>query len=172
MGSRLMRHVIPALVAVGLMLAAGSLPAQDVAGPAPQALPVVALPPELDRVLRDYERAWHAGDAAALASLFAEDGFVLQRNRPPVRGRVAIRAAYAGQGAGGLLRLRALAWSTSESIGYIIGAYGYGNAPGDTGKFTLTLRRVPGGPWLIFSDMDNANVSPQPQGASDTPSPE
>src|SRR6185295_2049761 len=35
----------------------------------------VALPPELARVLTDYEAGWKAGDAAALASLFAEDGF-------------------------------------------------------------------------------------------------
>ena len=27
-------------------------------------LPSIALPPELERVLRDYERAWAAGDAA------------------------------------------------------------------------------------------------------------
>ena len=37
----------------------------------------VALPPELARVLTDYEKAWQARDAAALAALFAEDGFVL-----------------------------------------------------------------------------------------------
>jgi ketosteroid isomerase-like protein len=168
-----MSHSILAFVAVGLMLAAGPLPAQDAAKPATgQELPHVALPPELDRVLRDYERASRAGDAVALASLFAEDGFVLQGNRPPIRGRPAIRAAYEGRGEGGQLRLRALAFSTSGTIGYIIGAYGYGPTPGDIGKFTLTLRRAPGGSWLIFSDMDNSNRSAQQQGAPDTPSPE
>jgi len=29
------------------------------------------------------------------------------------------------------------------------------------GKYTLTLRRTPGGPWLIFSDMDNGNQPPR-----------
>ncbi|WP_139381631.1 nuclear transport factor 2 family protein [Pseudoxanthomonas indica] len=119
------------------------------------------LPAELDRVLRDYERAWRAGDAAALASLFAEDGFVLQSNQPPVRGRAAIQAAYEEQG-GAPLRLRALAYAVDDTTGYIIGAYGYGDAPGDMGKFTLTLRRAPGGQWLIFSDMDNMNALPKP----------
>jgi hypothetical protein len=39
--------------------------------PAPTApLPSVALPPGLDHVLRDYERAWRARDADALAGLF------------------------------------------------------------------------------------------------------
>lgn len=129
--------------------------------PAPASL---SLPPELDRVLRDYERAWGAGDAAGLASLFAEDGFVLQSNRPPIRGRPAIQAAYAGQG-GASLRLRALAFAAEETTGYIIGAYRYDEVPGDMGKFTLTLRRKPGEPWLIFSDMDNANAPPKPRPA-------
>src|SRR5215813_6459445 len=82
----------------------------------------VALPPPLERVLRDYERAWRARDPAALAGLFAEDGFVLPNGRLPVRGRDAIRATYAE--GGGPLLLRALAYATEGSIGYIIGAYG------------------------------------------------
>ena len=101
----------------------------------------------------------------------SEDGFVLQGNRPPIRGRPAIQAAYEGRGEGGPLRLRALAFATADTIGYIIGAYGYGNAPGDTGKFTLTLRRARGEPWLIFSDMDNSNAPPRQHDIPDTPSP-
>ncbi|WP_140873861.1 YybH family protein [Myxococcus xanthus] len=148
-------------VILGSLLLTAPLLAQTTSAPAASVrLPDVSLPPALDRVLRDYERAWRAGDAAALASLFAEDGFVLQSNRPPVRGRAAIRAAYEGQG-GGPLQLRALAFATEDTSGYIIGAYGYGNRADDTGKFTLTLRRAPGGPWLIVSDMDNANAPPR-----------
>lgn len=30
-----------------------------------------------------------------------------------------------------------------------------------TGKFTLTLKRVGDGPWLIFSDMDNTSAPPR-----------
>ena len=156
-------------IALGLASITGSVLAQDVSAPAePQELASTELPSELDRVLRDYERAWRTGDAAALAALFAEDGFVLQGNRPPVRGRTAIRAAYEGQG-GADLRLRALAFSTGERSGYIIGGYRYGDAPSDMGKFTLTLSRSPGKPWLIFSDMDNANAPPKPRRASSTP---
>jgi ketosteroid isomerase-like protein len=116
----------------------------------------VSLPPQLDRVLRDYERAWRSGDAAKVAALFSIDGFVLQNGRAPVRGRDAITHAYTGQ-AGGPLRLRALAYAVSDTVGYIIGAYGYGDTPGDMGKFTVTLRRARGAAWEIFSDMDNGN---------------
>lgn len=137
-------------------LLAGPAAAQQ---PATQ-LPDDALPPALDRVLRDYEQAWRSGDAKALAALFTEDGFVLQSEHAPVRGRAAIEAAYAGQGSSPL-RLRALAHTTEGSTGYIIGAYTYGSNVGDTGKFTLTLQRVGDGPWMIFSDMDNTSASPR-----------
>ena len=143
---------------------AGEAHTQAPAAPVAE-LPSVQLPPELDRVLRDYEAAWGRGDAAGLAALFAEDGFILQGGRAPVRGRGAIQAAYAGQG-GAPLRLRALASATAGTVGYIIGAYGYGDAAGDVGKFTLTLRRGPDGRWLIFSDMDNASRPPRPAGAT------
>lgn len=127
--------------------------------PVAQELPSITLPPSLDRVLRDYEAAWRKGDAAALAALFAEDGFVLQSGRAPARGRAAIQSLYTGQG-GAPLRLRALAASVADTVGFIVGAYGYGNNRGDQGKFTLTLRRRAGGPWLIFSDMDNMSRPP------------
>lgn len=170
-GIETMNRSTLAVVMVGLTVVASPLPGQNVPVPATSTvLPDVALPPELDRVLRDYERAWRAGDAVALAALFAEDGFVLQGGRPPVRGRSAIQAAYAGQG-GGPLRLRALAFATEDTIGYIIGAYGYDDTPGDIGKFTLVLHRAPGEPWLIFSDMDNSDAPPRHQGAPDPPLP-
>jgi ketosteroid isomerase-like protein/predicted enzyme related to lactoylglutathione lyase len=124
----------------------------------------VTLPPELDRVLRDYERAWQAKDPAGLAELFTEDGFVLGNGRPPVRGRAAIREVYAG--AGGALHLRAFAFATAGDVGYILG--GYAAAPGtaDDGKFTLTLARGPSGRWLIVSDMDNPDRRPAAQPAA------
>ena len=50
---------------------------------AAEALPSVSLPPELDRVLRDYERAWRGNDIPALVALFTDDGFVLQPGKAP-----------------------------------------------------------------------------------------
>jgi ketosteroid isomerase-like protein len=132
----------------------------------------VTLPPELDRVLRDYERAWRSGDATAVAALFAEDGYVLQSGRNPIRGRTAIANAYKGQ-AGGPLRLRAFAYATSDTTGYILGAYGYGEGSTipDQGKYTVTLRRSRGGPWQLFSDMDNGNQSPRQRTPGPQPAP-
>jgi len=117
--------------------------------------PSVALPAELERVLRDYESAWGARSAVALARLFADDGFVLQPGRPPARGQDEIVRAYTGSG--GPLALRALAYATAGDIGYIVGAYSGAAGKPDDGKFILLVRRAPGGPWKIAADMDNGN---------------
>lgn len=117
--------------------------------------PSIKLPAELDRVLRDYERAWSGRDPNAVAELFSEDGFALPSGKRPARGREAIRGVYAS--AGGDLRLRALAVASDGRIGWIIGAYGYGDAKGDVGKFVLALRRDSAGRWLIAADIDNAS---------------
>jgi ketosteroid isomerase-like protein len=151
-----MRFAKAALLIAAVSLPAPSFARAQEAPPAP--LPSATLPPEVDRVLRDYERAWAAGDETAVAALFTEDGFVLQNGKPPVRGRAAIRQAYADFS--GPLRLRAMAYATGDSVGYIVGAYAYGEG-GEIGKFTLALRRAPGGPWMIASDMDNMNQMPR-----------
>lgn len=149
-----------AAIVLALLAAPAAVSAQQ--GPPPPAeaapLPSVSLPPELDRVLRDYERAWRARDAEGLAALFTEDGMVLQGGRPPVRGRDAVREAY--EGAGGPLSLRALAYATDGDVGYIIGGFARAEGEPDGGKFVLTLRRE-GGVWRIASDMDNPNQMPR-----------
>jgi ketosteroid isomerase-like protein len=145
---------------LGLVLAAAFVPAATVAQEeAPPRRPSVELPAELDRVLGDYERAWDAGDAQALAGLFTEDGFV-SNGSGWIRGRDEIRAEYAR--AGGPLRLRALEWATAGEVGWIVGAYGYGPEASerDAGKFVLALRRGADGRWLIAADLDNSNRSP------------
>jgi hypothetical protein len=81
-------HIVWSLA---VMLAAASA----VAAPPPEPalgppLPSVTLPPELDRVLRDYEKAWQARDAAGLAALFAEDN---SNRRPSAQPTAATPAA-------------------------------------------------------------------------------
>ncbi len=143
---------------IGILFGCLLVGALTSAGPASENspdLPTVELPPELDRVLREYERAWEARDAPALAALFTEDGFVLSPGRPPVGGRENIERRY--RDSGGPLALRALAYAAEDDVGYIIGAYSRAEGEPDIGKFTLTLRRGSDGRWLIVSDMDNGN---------------
>ena len=145
-----LRYVAGVILVLAL-LAAHSAAAQE----SPTPLPSIELPPALARVLTDYETAWSAGDAAGLARLFAEDGFVLSRSRPPIRGRAAIEKHYTGKG--GPLSLRALAYAAEGSVGFIIGAYAHKKGAPDAGKFTLTLVKNDEGRWLIMSDMDSGN---------------
>ena len=140
--------------ATALLLIPIFLTASPASGPDQQ--PSVQLPPELGRVLRDYEQAWSHGDASALAKLFADDGFVLSPGKSMVRGRAAVEEAYRENG-GAPLALRAVAFATEGKVGYIIGAYAERAGDPDRGKFTLTLRRESSGRWLIVSDMDNGN---------------
>jgi ketosteroid isomerase-like protein len=150
-----------ALFAIGAILwASASVGQSQQTPPPPQQAsppqpPSVPLSPELARVLTDYETAWRAGDGAALARLFDEDGFVLANGGPPVRGRAAIQQHY--KGPGGPLALRAFAFATEGRVGYILGGFARQEGTPDIGKFTLTLRRGSDGHWLIVSDMDNGN---------------
>jgi ketosteroid isomerase-like protein len=148
-----MRTVL--LILIGSLLPLQAASAQQVDSVATNTVPSVALPPALDRVLRDYEQAWRDYDAEALAALFTEDGFVLRSGHLPVRGRDAIAAAY--QDAGGRLHLRALAFEQSGPTAYIIGGYTSTPKWPDAGKFILTLRKEPDDRWRITADMDNRN---------------
>ncbi len=140
------------LLAVAPLGAASALDAQT------PLLPSVTLPAPLARLPSDYEVAWRNKDAVALAALFAPDGFVLPNGTPPVRGRGEIQKHYTGKG--GPLALRALAFATEGSVGYIIGTFARQTGEPDVGKFTLTLRQGSDGRWLIRSDMDNGNSRP------------
>lgn len=146
-----MRKAVRMLLIMTLLVATSATGQQET----PAAEPSVSLPPDLARVLTDYEAAWSKKDPSALAGLFAEDGFVLPGGSPPVRGRAAIQKHYTGQG--GPLSLRAIAYAAEGGVGYIIGGYTDTAGKPDTGKFTLTLRKGSDGRWLIMSDMDNSN---------------
>ena len=143
-----------AVFAISLSVLTAALVFAQPQSPAGQE-PSVKLPPAIARILTDYEAAWRNRDAAGLARLFAEDGFVLPSGRPPVRGRAAIQQHYTGQG--GPLALRAIAFEAEGKVGYIIGGFAQQEGQPDAGKFTLTLRKDTSGRWLIMSDMDNMN---------------
>jgi ketosteroid isomerase-like protein len=154
--TKLHRAIVCATSVLWLIAVVGAQTPSPARQPAP--LPSVTLPEPLARVLADYEVAWRNRDATALASLFTEDGFVLSNGVPPVRGRADIQKHYARQG--GSLSLRALAFGTDGSVGYIIGGFARQKGDPDVGKFTLTLQKDGNGRWLIVSDMDNGNSRP------------
>lgn len=91
------RWLLVALLAVS---ACDPAAPSDTGGEAP--LPAVALPDDLERVLREYEQASAAGDTTALLALFTSDGLLLAPGAPPVRGEAALGRALASRaGTGG-----------------------------------------------------------------------
>lgn len=123
----------------------------------------IDLPPPLARVLRDYEAAWRARDAPALARLFVDGEIVMPNGCASIKGRAAVERCYSRSG--GDLSLRALAFATDATLGYIIGEYAPRDGDPAIGRFTLTLRKDPSGQWLIVSDMDRAYPRRAPEAA-------
>jgi ketosteroid isomerase-like protein len=148
------------VVALTILIAGAEAGAQTPqAPPDTQVPPVISLPPALDRVLRDYEAAWRDGDGSRLAALFTEDGLAVQSGSPIRRGRVAIAGGLTKPG--GTLQLTAYAYSSSGSVGYIVGGYRYPETVGAGGRFVLALRSDPEGRWLIAADLDNSGPAPK-----------
>ena len=127
----------------------------NTAPPPPLPLPSITLPPDLDKVLRDYETAWKASDATGLAQLFVDGRVVMTNSGRAVRGREAVRQMYAN--GGGPLALRAMAYAAADTVAHIIGGYSLRPGEGDAGTFVLALVRSRGGPWLIVADMDKSH---------------
>lgn len=158
----LRRYAVLAACAVLLTaVAARAQPAlpRDAAPPA-----AVTLPPELDRVLRDYERAWRDGNGPALAALFTDDGLAVQSGSPIARGHAAIAGNISGPG--GTLQLSAFAYAVSGRVGYIVGGYRYPETTSAGGRFVLALSQGADGRWRIAADLDNSGPPP-PAPASD-----
>ncbi len=143
------------LVTVTILALPSAMCAQ--ADTAPPPLPSITLPPDLDRVLRDYEKAWKASDVNGLANLFADGRVVMTNSGRAVRGREGVRQMYSK--GGGPLALRAVAYAVDDTVAHIIGGYALRPGEGDAGTFVLALvrSRAGGGPWLIVADMDRSH---------------
>ena len=150
------------ILATALALAAAFVPAmalQPAPARSPEVVPsAIALPPALNRVLRDYERAWRHGNGPGLAALFTDDGLAVQSGSPIRQGRAAIAQGITRPG--GALQLTAYAFSMSDTVGYIVGGYRYPESTGPGGRFVLALRMGADGRWYIAADLDNSGPRP------------
>lgn len=152
-------HRAGLIVALIAGVAVGRAGAQATQVPSDTQVPAaISLPPEFNRVLRDYEAAWRDGDGPRLSALFTDDGFAVQSGSPIRQGRDAIARSITKPG--GALQLTAYAFSSSGDVGYIVGGYRYPTTVGAGGRFVLALRRGPDGRWLIAADLDNNGPPP------------
>lgn len=115
--------------------------------------------------------AANAGDADAIAAVYAEDGSLLAPNLPPQKGRDAIRAFWGGFLDAYTVRFE-VASDTIEGRGdlaYNQGHYRFTAVPkakgvpgvADEGKFLEILKKQRDGSWKYVVDMYSSNLAPQ-----------
>lgn len=118
---------------------------------------------------RSWEQAYNAGDAKAVAALYAEDALLLPPGTPGVRGGAAIAEFLskdiAGAKAGGVVMVidPKTDVGVSGDTGWESGTYKatVNGAVVETGKF-LSVSRKQGGKWLYIRDTWNADAPPAP----------
>jgi uncharacterized protein (TIGR02246 family) len=108
--------------------------------------------------------AARAGNAAALAAGYADDGVLMPPNAPAMRGRAAIQQFWGGFFSLGKIdvaltpeRVRSSGDLAAEMGKYDLTITPKSGAPiHDVGKYSITFRNV-GGQWLIDTDMFNSD---------------
>lgn len=115
--------------------------------------------------------AANAGDADAIAEVYAEDGSLLAPNLPPQKGRDAVRAFWGGFLDAYTVRFE-VASDTIEGRGdlaYNQGHYRFTAVPkakgvpgiADEGKFLEILKKQSDGSWKYVVDMYSSNLALQ-----------
>ena len=116
-----------------------------------------------------WEKAFSAGDAKALAALYAEDAILLPPGAPPVNGRAAIQEFFVKDVAGAKAAGAVFALNPKTDVG-VSGSMGWESgtykvtvkgAVVETGKF-LSVSRKKDGKWLYIRDTWNSDAPPAP----------
>ena len=146
------RRASPALAAVVLLLAACQHAPVRPGGEEAAVHDVVAR----------YESASNAGDAVALAALYADDALLLPPDGGIVSGHDAILAFWQ-DGIESGISFEVVESSVDAGSGYVVGRFlmeASASAPADSGKYVLCLKRGRDGAWRVVADMWNATPSP------------
>ena len=112
-----------------------------------------------------FQATFNAGDAAAVAALYATDGVLHPPNSAPVDGREAIEAFWAAaleSGASAELTTQDMYWmgESAAEVGMFV-MTGADGSHLDHGHYTLIYKMVDVD-WKIVSDMWNSDMSPTP----------
>ena len=117
-----------------------------------------------------YVKAAMAGDAKAIAALYADDAIEMPPNAPMIKGRAAIQQYYEQEfGSGTTMNSFTLTHLDSYAMGdrgYDVGTYrqsvtpkGMTTALNDTGKYTVIVKRSAGA-WLVAFAIYNSDQPP------------
>jgi uncharacterized protein (TIGR02246 family) len=119
---------------------------------------------QIEKMDKAWQAAYNAGDAAAVAALYADDAKVMAPGAAAASGRAAIQAAFAQDIARGSKNTL----TTEEVFGggdYAIAVGGWveTGADGshkDHGTYVTVYRKV-GGDWKIYRDTWNSSMAPK-----------
>lgn len=127
------------------------------------AAPVAALGQDFESPSAAWEAAWNAGDAAAVAAVYAEDAVVLPPGSEPVEGRAAIQAfwqAAMDADPGVTTDIETVEADVMGDVAIERGTYvdtGPDGGHRDHGKFLAIWTRVDG-EWKILRDIFNSSM--------------
>ena len=116
-----------------------------------------------------FGEAIRAGDAAALAALYAEDARLLPPNREMIRGREGVEAFWAG---GMQMGIKDVVLTTMEVMimGDMVCEIGRADVTiqpegmetiQDNGKYVVIWKKTPDGAWQLYVDIWNTNLPAQ-----------
>jgi uncharacterized protein (TIGR02246 family) len=115
--------------------------------------------------------AANAGDADAVAAVYASDGALLAPNLPLQRGRNAIRSFWAGFFNAYTVKFDIMSDMIEGrgDLAYNMGSYRFTAVPkdknatgvADEGKFVEILKKQPDGSWKYVVDIYNSSLAPQ-----------
>jgi len=121
------------------------------------------------RLAADWQKAWNAGNADALAELYADDSILMPQEQPELIGREEIRSLYRAvladyvvEGDGEIQEIEVTDdWAFYRST-YTLTATprSGGNVLNDTGKSIFILRRQRDDSWKIARLIVNSDLPP------------
>ncbi len=113
---------------------------------------------------QQWAAAWNAGDAVALAALYAEDAEVMSPGKEPAKGRAAIEKHYRGDLAaatGSQNKIKTLEVMAAGDWAVEVGSFVADAEDGshlDHGRYVAVWKKV-GEKWMLYRDIWNSSMS-------------
>lgn len=135
-------------------------------------------PAPINDVRNRYIAAYNAGDAAALAALFAEDAVSIPDHEAALEGRAAIQKHFETlfSQVTATLTVTPADTEVTGDIAHEHGTYSAtvtpkagGTAMTNDGRYLVVLKREADGAWRIHHDIDNTSTPPPATPAAATP---
>ena len=120
----------------------------------------------------EWQAAMNAGDADAIAALYAEDARLLPPNDKAMTGRDAVKAMFGAMiDSGASVELNPIEIESAGDVAYTVGTYvlSIAGEVADRGKYVEIWRRSADGTWLMSNDIWNSDMPAMGSGGGEKP---